>query len=64
MIYVLTIAPATGNFLSFSLLVALLSANLVGSCLDGFAFLSYEISELSFPLRFYLCVYCCHETCP
>lgn len=47
-----------------SLLVALLSANLVGSCLDVSAFLSYEISELSFPLRFHLCVYSCHETCP
>lgn len=47
-----------------SLLVALLSANLVGSCLDGSAFLSYEISELSFPFRFYLCTYSCHETSP
>lgn len=45
-------------------ILSFLSANLVGSCLDGSAFLSYEISELSFPLRFYLSVYSCHETCP
>lgn len=46
-----------------SLLVALLSAKLVGSCLRGSGFLSYGVSELSFPLRFYLCVCRCHETC-